>query len=340
MARKKKRRPARTRDWEEKHEDAFTHDRAKHLRAQAVKPAAAIEVAPEQANALVLSHSGQWAFVKIEAREQLCLIDPGLFEGKVSILATGDRVLVEEGDGDYIVRAIAPRRTKLSRLAHVHSRLSEQVIAANIDVLVIVASTLKPRFKPGLVDRYLITAELGGVTPVLVVNKMDLVDREPEKVQPYRDLGLAVLDTSCVTGAGIEALRQALRGTLSVLAGHSGVGKSSLLNALDPSLDIATREVSTSTEKGRHTTSRATLYELAGDIRIIDTPGIRQLGLRGVSAQELGFYFPEMEALALQCRFRNCTHVHEPGCAVRDAVEAGELPRLRYESYRRILDSV
>ena len=340
MARKKKSRPARTRDWSDKHEDAFTHDRTKHLKAQAIVPSFTPTLAPEAANAVVVSHSGQWAFVKMAGKEQLCLIDPGLFEGESSILATGDQVLVEFKEEEPIVRAVAPRRTKLSRLAHVHSRLTEQVIAANIDALVIVASAVKPRFKPGLVDRYLIIAEVGGVAPLLVINKMDLVDREPEKVQPYRELGLPVVNTSCVTGLGIDTFRETLRGKLSVLGGHSGVGKSSLLNAMDPSLDIATKEVSASTEKGRHSTPVSRLYELRGDVHVIDTPGIRQLGLRGVSSQELAYYFPEMETLASQCRYRNCTHTHEPQCAVREAVEAGEVPKLRYESYKRILENL
>jgi len=159
-------------------------------------------------------------------------------------------------------------------------------------------------------------------------------------VAQYRELGLPVLNTSCKTGAGIEALRQALKGKLSVLAGHSGVGKSSLLNVMDPGLDIETREITETTEKGRHATSTSRLYELADGIRIIDTPGTRRLGVWGVSSEELAFYFPEMERLAADCRFRNCTHTHEPGCAVRQAVEVGDIARLRYNSYLRIRESL
>jgi ribosome biogenesis GTPase len=258
------------------------------------------------------------------------------------VLAPGDDVLIEfpKGTGKPVVRAVATRKSKLSRLAHVHSRLEEQVIAANVDVLVIVASTVQPAFRPGLVDRYLIVAEVGGVTPLLVVNKVDLAPEEPADVQPYRELGVTVLNTSCVTAQGIASLRAALSGKRSVVAGHSGVGKSSLINALDPSLAIVTDEVSISTEKGRHTTTTARLYTLADNIRIIDTAGARSLGLWSVSSEELAYYFPEMAELAGGCRFRNCTHVHEPACAIREAVESGDLPKQRYASYLRIRASL
>jgi ribosome biogenesis GTPase len=239
-----------------------------------------------------------------------------------------------------MVQAIATRRTRLSRLAHVHSDLSEQVIAVNVDVLVIVASAVKPRFKPGLVDRYMIAAQVGAIEPLLVVNKMDLVESEPGEVQLYRGLGLPVIQTSCVTGLGLDELRRALRGKLAVFAGHSGVGKSSILNVMSPALDIRTGEVSDINEKGRHTTALSRMHLIDGDIRIIDTPGVRNLGIFNVTTEEVAFYFPEFVEIAGQCRFHNCTHIHEPECAVRNAVEAGDIPRLRYESYRRIRDSL
>jgi ribosome biogenesis GTPase len=272
--------------------------------------------------------------------ERLCLIDEKIVEGISTLLAPGDEVRVEPLGDDWFVRGIGARRSQLSRLALERSRLTEQLIAANVDLLVVVASAAQPRFKPGLVDRYLIAGGVGGVSPMLCVNKMDLVDAEPDGVAQYRELGLTVAMVSCETGQGLDALREALHDKLSVLVGHSGVGKSSLLNALDPNLDIRTREVSGYNEKGRHTTSESRLYELDGGIRIIDTPGVRKVGVSGVSPEELAFYFPEFESLALECHFRNCTHVHEPDCAVRQALEAGALSRLRYESYLRIRESL
>jgi len=343
--RRKKRRGVRSRDWseEEKYDTAFTHDRAKHRKAKGAAvtvPSAAIAPEDVEPNGVVVSHSGRWAFVSRDGEEVLCLIDEGLTEGRATLLAPGDEVQVDYGEEQPIVRGLAPRRTKLSRLAHEHARVEEQVIAANVDVLAIVASVLKPRFKPGLVDRYLVCAQVGGVEPVLVLNKMDLAGEEPEAVGAFRDLGLKVVLTSVVTGLGIEELRETLAGKFSVFSGQSGVGKSSLLNALDPSLELETQEVSGLTEKGKHTTSAGRLYLVAGDIRVIDTPGIRQLGVWGISHEEIGFYFPEIEAAAEGCRFRNCTHIHEPDCAVRAAVEAGEISQLRYESYRHIKESL
>ena len=343
--RKKQNRNVRTRDWTDKHEFAFTHDRARHRKAEAAPPTLAPEIdmasAGVRPNAIVVSHTGRWAFVKMEGQDLLCLIDERLGDARTSVLASGDDVYVELQEGSQpVIRGVAPRRTKLSRLAHVHSSLSEQVVAANVDVLLVVASARQPAFKPGLVDRYMIAAEVGGVKPLLVVNKMDLVSEEPSEIAQYRELGLAVLNVSCVDGTGIDALRDALRGTLSVVAGHSGVGKSSLITALDPAVSIATQEVSISTNKGRHTTTAARLYTLQGGIRIIDTPGARTLGLWGVTPEELAYYFPEMEALASGCRFRNCTHIHEPHCAVLEAVADETIPKARYASYRRIRESL
>jgi ribosome biogenesis GTPase len=214
------------------------------------------------------------------------------------------------------------------------------VFAANVDVLVVVASAAKPAFKPGLVDRYLIAAEVGGVEAVLCFNKVDLVDAEPPELQAYRDLGVHVIKTSCETGEGLNELRAALRGKMSIFAGHSGVGKSSLLNALQPDLDLETREISEATKKGKHTTTTARLYQLDDGIRVIDTPGIRALGLWEVSPEEVAYYFPEIAEHGAGCKFRDCTHTHEPKCAVREAVETGAISRHRFESFQRIRESL
>ena len=340
---KKKRKRVRTKDWEDKHEYAFTHDLVKHRRASVKLSETAADSNPLpkdfEPNAVVISHTKKFAFVELDGEEKLCIIDERLKEDEATLLAPGDHVLVEFEDADAIVRGVGPRRTKLSRPSGEESRLDEQVLAANADVLIVVAAAARPPFREGLVDRYLIAAERGGVEPLLCVNKMDLVESEPATIGQYRELGVRVINASCETGAGIPEMREALSGKISVLAGHSGVGKSSLLNALVPELTLQTQEV-TRGERGRHTTTSARLYMLPNKIRIIDTPGIRALGLWGVTPEEVAYYFPEIGERALGCKYRNCTHIHEPQCGVRDAFEAGDLSPARYASYLRIRASL
>jgi ribosome biogenesis GTPase len=343
VARRKKKNRVREREWGEKHEDAFSHDLKRHLRTNtAVASGSTAAEAPSdfQPNGLVISHSKKWAFVQIQGREELCRIDDNLVEKRSTILVPGDEVLIETLDDTSWVRAVAPRRSTLSRPAGQEARLAEQIYAANIDVLVIVAAAAKPAFKAGLVDRYLIAADVGGITPILCVNKMDLVEEAPGEIEWYRDLDVTVMQTSCMTGVGLDDLRGALEGKLSVFSGHSGVGKSSLLNSLEPGLDLATREVSDSTNKGKHTTTAARLYELEQGIRIIDTPGIRQLGLWRVTPEDLPLYFPEFGELGERCKFRDCTHTHEPNCAVLAALEEGRISRQRFGSYVRMRKSM
>lgn len=344
MAKKRKKRTeARERKWQDAHEYAFTHDRVKHLRAKLrvtdAAPQAPLPSAFEP-NGFVIAHSKKWAFVKLDTGERLCKIDERIVNEDSSFLAPGDWVLVEfEGD-DAFVRGIGPRRTKLSRPAPANARPREQVFAANIDRLIVVASAADPAFNPGLVDRYLIAAQVSGVEAVLCVNKVDLVETLPPELPSYRELGVRVFCVSCKTCAGIETLRDALRDSTCVLSGHSGVGKTSLLNVLDPNLRLFTQEVSEITGKGRHTTTGARLYELTGGIRIIDTPGIRALGLWRVSPEEMTYYFPDLAECATACHFRDCTHTHEPRCAVLTGVDEGRISRLRYDSYLRIRKSL
>lgn len=347
---KKKRSTVRERDWEENWKGAFSHDLSRHRRALAKLPehSGYTGAVPENftSNATIVSHSRKWAFVEMDSGEDetdkdaadtvMCLIDERLREGEESLLAPGDRILVEVSEGEPTVRAVAPRTTRLVRCAGKHDRVKQQVLAANVDMLVIVAAAACPPFRPGLVDRFLITAQQGGVTPLLCLNKIDLVDCEPPEMAIYRELDLDICVTSCETGEGIEMLREKLAGKTSVFAGHSGVGKSSLLNCLDPDLRVVTRELSETTKRGRHTTTTAVLYELEGGIRIIDTPGIRALGLWNVSPEEVAFYFPEIAECGMGCKFRNCTHIHENDCAVKQAVEDGTVPGPRYESYKRL----
>lgn len=341
---KRKRITVRTRDWADSHEDSFTHDLSRHRKALVSLPESteAEETLPKDflPNGLVISHSKKWAFVQLDGGERLCRIDERLKERDATLLAPGDRVLVEMDGEESVVRGVGPRVTRLSRPAGAHDRVSEQILAANVDILLIVTAAESPPFREGLVDRLLIAAEVGGVTPIICVNKMDLVSGLPPAAQVYADLGFTVAPTSCSTGDGLPALKELLQGKRVVLSGHSGVGKSSLLNALDPGLRILTQDLSTSTNRGRHTTSLARLYELHGNIKIIDTPGIRALGLWGISSPEVAYYFPDIAEVASACHFRNCTHDHEPDCAVKKAAETSRLSSFRYESYLRIRASM
>ena len=341
---KKKTKRVRKQDWESRGEDSFTRDLKRHMRTNTALPpeySTVIPPADVTPNAIVISHTKKWAFVEKDGGELLCRIEENLLEGGASLLAPGDGVLVEQYEGEPFIRAVGPRRTKLSRLAIEHSRVNEQVLAANVDLLVIVIAAAQPAPKAGLVDRYLIAAEVGGVPPLLCVNKVDIVERLPHEVDLYRGLGVEIIETSCKTERGIEELRAKLRGRISVLAGQSGVGKSSLLNVMDPQLQLATQEISTFNEKGKHTTSLSRLYKLEqGAIQIIDTPGIRQLGVWGVRPEQLSVFFPEIDEYAQQCQFRDCSHTHEPGCAVKAALDDGAIRGLRFESYRRILENL
>ena len=342
---RKKKNKVRQRDWEKDAGCHFSHELRKHRRTDTLLQETASSVASElpsefEPNGLVISHSKKWAFVQRGDRVDTCGIHKDLGDRKSTIVAAGDRVLVDDSGDESMVIGVAPRRSKLSRLAIEHSHVNEQIFAANIDYLVIVIAAAKPAIKQGLIDRYLISAEVGGVKPILCVNKMDLVDEEPPLIQHYRDIGIPVVLSSCETGDGVDELYALLKGNWAVFAGHSGVGKSTILNQISPELDIATREVSLQTEKGRHTTTLSKLYRLDDEIHIVDTPGIRQLGLWNVSPEEVGFYFPEIANFEAHCKFRNCTHIHEPKCAVLEALESGDLCKLRFDSYLRIREEL
>jgi len=341
---KKKRKLVRERDWEQNYDQSFTHDRAKHRRAQTklterpdVDSPLPKDFTP---NGRVVSHTKKYAFVLVEETLHLCLVDERITSPDATLLAPGDEVLVSFEADEAVVRGIVPRRTRLSRPASAQGKAKEQIIAANADLLVVVAAADSPPFRPGLVDRFLIAGEIGGVKPLLCINKMDLVESEPPELEAYRKLGIPVVCTSCETGEGIQALGEALAGQLSVVAGHSGVGKSSLLHALDPELRVITQPVSESTNRGRHTTTNARLYRLHGGTDIIDTPGIRALGLWQVAPEELTGFFPDLAEVAAHCKFRDCTHIHEPDCGVLAAVASGTVQPERYASYLRIRASL
>jgi ribosome biogenesis GTPase len=209
------------------------------------------------------------------------------------------------------------------------------VLVANVDQAVIVMSLVEPDLKPHLLDRYLVSAEQGGLKPVICLNKADLVDAAPIQhlIGLYSQLGVVILLTSVVTGEGIDRLRERLRGRQSVFSGQSGVGKSSLLNAIQPGLGLRVREVSETTQKGRHTTTTAELLRLDGGGWVVDTPGVRQLQPWGIQPEEVEGYFPEFRPFVALCSYPDCTHTHEDRCAVKRAVERRQISDHRYLSY-------
>jgi ribosome biogenesis GTPase len=251
-------------------------------------------------------------------------------------VVAGDRVQVRLTDGGTgFVARVDPRRATLSR-GHGGR---EHVIAANVDLAVIVVSSVDPPLKLGVVDRFIICAERGRIRPVICINKVDLADAVA--LQPiagvYARIGYDVVLTSAPRGHGLARLSQLLRGRQAVFAGQSGVGKSSLLNALQPDLALRTGEVSGDSGKGRHTTRVAELISIGDDAWVIDTPGIRQLELWDVIPEEVEGYFREFRPFVPRCRFPDCTHTHEAHCGVVRAVDEGHISRLRYESYLRIV---
>jgi ribosome biogenesis GTPase len=258
-----------------------------------------------------------------------------------SDLAVGDQVLVEGLGETRRVTTLLPRRSLLAR-ADPHVPQRRRAIAANIDAVVVVVAAQAPPLHPRLIDRYLVVVEHSGAEPVLVVNKIDLLDERGQhellaRLQPYRSLGMPVLPCSADRGEGVDAIREALADKTCVFVGQSGVGKSSLLNALDSDAAAKTGAVRDGDGRGRHTTTASALYDLPGGIRVIDTPGIRRFSVEDGDSATLAAGFTELAAFAEQCRFRDCTHVHEPGCAVRRAVADGTVPRSRYASYRKLL---
>jgi len=251
------------------------------------------------------------------------------------VVATGDIVWFRpEGEGEGIIERVEPRHGVVSRT----SRGRQHVIVANVDQLIIVTSAAEPRLKPNLIDRLLVTAEKGGIRPIICINKIDLV--EPAHLLPlvgvYAQLGYEVLLVSATTGIGVERIRDWLAGAQSVVTGQSGVGKSSLLNAVEPGLDLRVQEVSGETQKGRHTTTTAELVPLSFGGYVVDTPGIRQFQLWDVIPEEVAGFFRELRPYVSRCRFPDCTHTHEDNCAVKDAVADGWIDTRRYESYVQI----
>ncbi len=266
------------------------------------------------------------------------------FQYETHILCSvGDYVEVDTANApDYRIEHILPRRNTLSRYTG-GSYQKQVIVAANIDQVIITVSWREPLIKPGLIDRYLCIAEIDELVPVICINKMDLCEYEEdveELTTYYKGLGIKVLLCSTVSGRGMEELREALKGKDSVFSGQSGTGKSSLINYLEPNLDLATGEVSSFNEKGRHTTTQAVLMPWSFGGHLLDTPGIKTVNLHSDSKKYIPSVFPGFKELAAQCRFSDCTHTHEEDCAVLNALEEDKIPIERYDSYVRIYESL
>ena len=249
-----------------------------------------------------------------------------------SIVATGDRVWFRPAPNDEgMIERVEPRHGLLTRA----SRGREHVMVANVDQVVIVMSLVEPDLKQHLIDRYLVSAEQGGIQPIICLNKADLVDPVPFQslIGLYSQLGVPTLLTSAVTGEGMDALRERLPGRETVFAGQSGVGKSSLLNVIEPELDLRVREVSELNQKGKHTTTTAQLIKLSFGGWVVDTPGIRQFELWDIIPEEVEGFFPEIRPFVPLCAYPDCTHTHEDRCAVKRAVDRRQISLARYTSY-------
>lgn len=255
-------------------------------------------------------------------------------------VAVGDRVELDPvGDGRGVIHRVLPRKRALVRL--VPGRKPKlAVLAANVDQIVVVSALADPPYKAGLIDRYLVIAHHADIAPALCLNKIDLGDavaseEAREAFAIYRSLGYPFVETSAKTGAGIEKLRSLLAGKRSALVGHSGVGKSKLAAAVQPGLHLSSSKVDRS-GRGRHITTASTLFPLDFGGELVDTPGIRELSVRHVSREELENCFPEFRPHLGRCRFTSCSHIPEPGCAVKAAADAKTVSRERYESYRKL----
>ena len=296
---------------------------------------------PETLAGLVVRAQSGFLTVETDRGQFICRLRGRLKQGMTEgdIVAVGDRVTITpDVDGTGTIEAVQARTAAFSRIRSGIKRDYRQIILANPDQIVAVFACAKPEPHLRMLDRFLVIAEKQGVAALIVANKVDLVAPSQAKALfgMYEELGYPVLYTSAHTGEGLSLLRDHLQDKISALAGPSGVGKSSLLNAIQPDLGLHVRAVSDATSKGTHTTHVRELFRLDVGGYVADTPGIRSLALWDTEPEELDAYFVEMRTRVADCQFSDCTHTHEPGCAIQAAVEVGEINPERYHSYLRL----
>ncbi|WP_409151905.1 ribosome small subunit-dependent GTPase A [Sphingobacterium sp. BS-2] len=260
-------------------------------------------------------------------------------------IAVGDRVEfeIEQGQQSAVITKLEPRKNYIIRRS-VNLSKQTQIIGANLDLALLVVTLASPPTSTGFIDRFLVTAEAYGIPAALVFNKLDLFSEEgleilAEYIAIYENLGYPCFTVSALERENIETLNEVLKDKITLISGHSGVGKSTLINAIIPGSDLKTGNISDWSDKGKHTTTFAEMIDLPFSGKLIDTPGIRELGIVDIEPQELSHYFPEMRNLLNQCKFHNCRHINEPGCAVLDALENGEIEPSRYDSYLSIYNN-
>ncbi len=292
-------------------------------------------------NGRVIRSTGSWYSVETESGELLECRMPGKFRKhkirSTNPVAVGDLVELKQVDDDYFIDKIQERKNYIVRKS-VNLSKESHIIAANLDQAILVATIKSPMTFPTFIDRFCVAAEAFHIPVVIAFNKVDLLEKEEREIlesfaQVYRDIDYKVVVTSADTGEGLDAFEKIITGKISLLSGHSGVGKSTLINQIDQSLDLRVGDISEAHETGQHTTTFAEMFKLEAGGYIVDTPGIRGFGIVDIDQDELAGYFPEMRKLLPECKFHNCLHVNEPGCAVKKALETGEVAESRYKSY-------
>ena len=301
---------------------------------------------------LIYKSTGSWY--------ELCDEDGRMWQGRIkgklkidtdikstNPIAVGDMVYfdIEQDDANTVmIKNVVPRRNYIVRVSP-HNRNHKHIIASNLDLALVIATIATPRTSFGFIDRFLITAEAYHVPAIIVVNKCDLLDEEQEAIlaewkHQYEGIGYELFPVSALQPETMTTLKERLKDKTTLFSGHSGVGKSTLINQLLPDLDLRTMEVSDWSGKGQHTTTFAEMFDLPDGGRIIDTPGVKEFGLIDMEKEEVSHYFPEMRRVMNKCRFNNCLHVNEPDCAVKDGVNEETITQERYISYLTIMDSI